>query len=158
MLETGELCTECGLRTPVGEPDCAGLRDLLFARDFEQPALYWQYHRLAVDSYCVQHSPYVRSAKSLAAHLCGLCVAVERGNDQALLGGIQKWLSANPRLEKPELPVSRGELTIGHVLKIKDPALYGRAVGEWARSAWDAYRELHQLAREWLSLSEQRRR
>jgi len=69
VLETGELCTECGLRTLVGESDCAGLRDLLFARDFEQSALYWQYHRLAVDSYCVQHSPYVRSAKSLAAHL-----------------------------------------------------------------------------------------
>jgi len=85
-------------------------------------------------------------------------VAVERGNDQTLLSGIHKWLSTNPHLEKPELPVSRGELTIGHVSGIEDPALYGRAVGEWARSAWEAYRELHQLAREWLSLSAQRRR
>lgn len=158
MLETGVLCAECGLRTPVGGADCAALRDLLFARDFEQPALYWHYHRLAVDSYCVQHSPYVRSAKSLAAHLCGLCVAMERENDQALLGGIHKWLSTNPQLEKPELPASRGALTIGHVSGIDDPVLYGRAVAEWARSAWDAYREQHDLAREWLSLSAQRRR
>jgi len=158
VLETGEQCAECGLRTAAGGADCAGLRDLLFARDFEQPARYWQYHRLAVDSYCVQHSPYVRSAKSLAAHLCGLCVAVERGNDQELLGGIHKWLSTNPRLDKPELPVSRGALTIGHVSGIEDPALYGRAVGEWARSTWDAYRDLHQIAREWLSLSARHRR
>jgi hypothetical protein len=157
-METEGLCAECGLRTPAGGADCAGLRDLLFARDFEQPALYWQYHRLAVDSYCVQHSPYVRSAKSLAAHLCGLCVAMERGNDQALLGGIHEWLSTNPPLDKPELPSSRGALTIGHVSGLGDPVLYGRAVGEWARSAWDAYRELQPLAREWLILSAQRRR
>lgn len=158
MLETGEVCPECGLRTPVGETDCAGLRDLLFARDFEQPGLYWLYHRLSVDSYCVQHSPYVRSAKSLAAHLCGLCVALERGNDQTLLSGIHRWLSSNPRLERPDLPVSRGELTIAHLSGIEDPALYGRAVDEWARSAWEAYRALHQFAREWLSLSVHRSR
>jgi hypothetical protein len=157
-METEGLCAECGLRTQAGTADCAGLRDLLFARDFEQPAFYWQYHRLAVDSYCVQHSPYVRSAKSLAAHLCGLCVAMERENNQALLGGIHEWLSTNPPLDKPELPAARGALTIGHVSGIEDPVLYSRAVGEWARSAWDAYRELHQLAREWLNLSAQRRR
>ena len=157
MAETEELCAECGLRTPKGAPDCARLRDLLFARDFEQPALYWRYHRLAVDSYCVQHSSYVRSAKSLAAHLVGLCVAMEHHNDQALLGGIHRWLSTNPGLEKPALPASRGALTIGHVSGIDDPALYGRAVGEWASSAWDAYAELHGIAREWLRLSTQRR-
>jgi hypothetical protein len=158
VTEAEQVCGECGLRTAAGENDCAGLRDLLFARDFEQPALYGQHHRLAVDSYCVQHSPYVRSAKSLAAHLCGLCVVIEHGNDQTLLGGIHGWLSTNPPLEKPDLPVSRGELTIAHVSGIEDPEAYGRAVDEWARSAWGAYRELHGLARQWLNLSVHRRR
>jgi hypothetical protein len=42
----------------------------------------WTYRRpldqrLAVDAYCVQHAAYVESAKSLAAHLCGLCIAFE---------------------------------------------------------------------------------
>jgi Family of unknown function (DUF5946) len=158
VASADRVCAECGLRTAPGENDCAGLRDLLFARDFEQPALHGRHHRLAVDSYCVQHEPYVRSTKSLAAHLCGLCVAIEHGNDQALLGGINGWLSTNPQLVKPDLPASRGDLTIAHVSGIDDPLAYGRAVDEWARSAWEAYRDLHELARRWLSLSMHRRR
>jgi len=68
-----------------GRPNCAALRDALLARDFEQPVLFWRHHRLAVDTYCVQHSSYVESAKSLAAHLCGLCVAFEQNNDPTAL-------------------------------------------------------------------------
>ena len=121
MAAAERRCTECGLLTAAGEPDCAGLRDLLLARDFERPALYFGKHRLAVDSYCVQHTPYVQSAKSFAAHLCGLCVDLERANDLALLDGLQRWLSTNPQLVRPELPVHRGELTIAHVSGIDDP-------------------------------------
>jgi uncharacterized protein DUF5946 len=147
-----QRCAECGLRTAAGGQNCATLRDLLLARDFEQPALYFGKHRLAVDSYCVQHSPYVRSAKSLAAHLCGLCIALERDNDRALLDGLQRWLSTNPLLDKPDLPVHRGELTIAHVAGLDDPIAYGMAVDEWAASAWMAYAEHHELARRWLAM------
>jgi len=153
-----ELCSDCRLLTRPGAPNCAALRDALLARDFEQPALYWQYHRLAIDAYCVQHSAYVESAKSLAAHLCGLCVAFEHSNDATTLSGIQKWLSTNPKLQKPELPKFRGKIIIAYVCGIEDPVQYGRAVQEWARSAWDAYRDLQPIAREWLSLSAARRR
>lgn len=153
MAVLEQRCAECGLRTAAGEPDCAGLRDLLLARDFERPVLYFGKHRLAVDSYCVQHSPYVRSAKSFAAHLCGLCVALERDNDLALLDGLQRWLSTNPPLVRPGLPVNRGELTIAHVSGIDDPVAYGVAVDEWARSAWQAYAAHHALARQWLAMS-----
>src|SRR5438046_118271 len=76
-----QLC-ECGLRQSTDEPSCGSRRDELLARDFEQPALFWRFHRMAVDAYCLQHADYVRSAKSLAAHLCGLCVAFECGNDR----------------------------------------------------------------------------
>ena len=146
-------CADCGLRTQPGEPACAEVRDVLMARDFEQPVLYWQYHRLAIDAYCVQHAAYVKSAKSLAAHLCGLCIALERGNDPDWMRGLQRWLSTNPVLQKPELPNFRGELTIGHLHGITDPEAYGRAVLAWARSAWEAYRPLHAIAREWLARS-----
>ena len=153
MAVAEQRCAECGLRTAAGAPDCAALRDLLLARDFEQPALYFGKHRLAVDSYCVQHSPYVQSAKSLAAHLCGLCVALERDNDHAQLDRLQRWLSTNPPLGKPDLPADRGELTIAHVSGIDDPVAYGAAVEEWARSAWEAYASYHELARRWLAMS-----
>jgi hypothetical protein len=153
-----QRCTECGLRSGPGEPNCAELRDALLARDFEQGALYGRWHRLAVDSYCVQHGPYVLSAKSLAAHLCGLCIAFERNADQAQLATLQRWLSTNPPIGKPELPTHRGALTIAHVSGIEDPAAYGDAVHEWARSSWEAYHALHPLARDWIALSSAHRR
>lgn len=148
-----ESCPECGIRAAPGQPNCAALRDALLARDFEQPVLYWKYHRLAIDAYCVQHSPYVKSPKSLAAHLCGLCIAFEHNNDPNKLTRLQSWLSTNPKLPKPELPSFRGSLTIADVSGIDDPVSYGKAVEAWARSAWEAYGDLHPIAREWLSVS-----
>jgi hypothetical protein len=146
-------CPDCGLIALKGQPDCGEFRNLLVARDFEQPVLYWQYHRLAIDAYCVQHAAYVQSAKSLAAHLCALCIALERNNDSAQMRGLQRWLSTNPAIGKPALPDFRGDLTIKDVWGITDPDEYGNAVEGWARSAWEAYRELHFTAREWLKLS-----
>jgi hypothetical protein len=82
-----------------------------------------------------------------------LCIALERGNDESEMRGLQQWLSTNPDLRKPALPSHRGELTIGHVQGISDPDEYGQAVNAWARSAWEAWRELQPVAREWLSRS-----
>jgi hypothetical protein len=48
------------------------------------------------------------------------------------------------------LPATRGEVTIGSVHGIEDPKLFGRAVEAWARSVWEAYRELRPVARQWL--------
>lgn len=155
-IDDGEVCPECGMRSGAGQLNCAALRDVLLARDFEQPVRYWKHHRLAVDAYCVQHSSYVESAKSLAAHLCGLCVALEENNDPDKLKRLQHWLSTNPNLPKPELPSFRGRLTIADVSGIDDPAAYGRAVEAWARATWEAYRLLHPIAREWLAMSEGR--
>jgi hypothetical protein len=82
------------------------MRDALLARDFEEPVPYWRFHRLAVDAYCLQHGPYVKSAN-----------------------------------------------TIAHVHGIDQPVRYGQAVEEWARSAWNAYRELQPLSRKWIEMS-----
>jgi hypothetical protein len=139
---------ECGWR---GGRACGALRDALVARDFEQPALYWRFHRLAVDAYCVQHEAYVRSGKSFAAHLCGLCIAFEHGGDQALHRRLVQWLSTNPAIRRPELPWDRGALHVGDVVGIDDPVEYGRAVSAWGRGTWQAYLELQPLAREWIS-------
>jgi hypothetical protein len=132
---------------------CAQMWDGLIARDFEQPARYWQFHRLAVDAYSLQHEPYIRSANSLAAHLCGACIAFEHGSDSALLARLQKWLSTNPSVTRPELPKDRGALTIAYVYGVDDPFDYGRLVNEWAMSAWEGYVDMQPLAREWIALS-----
>ena len=146
-----EICPECGLEPKPWQPNCQTQRDELLARDFEQPALYWVFHRIAVDAYCLQHAPYVASAKSLAAHLCGLCIAFEHGRNAGQLRQLQQWLSTNPKIERSALPVHRDEITIGRVYGISDPVQFGKAVESWASSVWEAYRTLQPLARDWLS-------
>jgi hypothetical protein len=150
--QSGQPC-ECGLRAEGTQPTCAALRDALLARDFEQPALYWRYHNLAIDAYCVQHAAYVESAKSLAAHLCGLCIAFEYPGHGTARQKLQRWLSTNPPIQKPDLPTFRGALTIADVSGIEDPVEYGKAVNAWARAAWDAYLPLQPLARTWVAQS-----
>jgi hypothetical protein len=126
----------------------------LLARDFEQPA-FWRFHRKAVDIYSLQHPAVLcESAKSLAAHLCGLCVAMEMSGDQAVLSGVQRWLSSNPRIAKPALPASRGARTIADAYGLDDPASYGEALEEWGHSVWAAYSDLHAIAREWIAHSQ----
>jgi hypothetical protein len=155
VIAPSEPCPECGLRTAPDQPTCVQMRDALLARDFEQPVPYWRFHRLAVDAYCLQHGPYVKSAKSLAPHLCGVCMFFEHGNDADLFARMNRWLSTNPPIQKPDLPTFRGNLTIAHVHGIEEPSEYGRAVEEWARATWKAYRELQPLARTWAAQAEQ---
>jgi len=152
-LLSNSACAECGFLPVVGELGCEGLRDALLARDFEEPLRFWRFHRMAVDAYCLQHSAYVASAKSLAAHLCGLCIAFEHANDAEMLRQLQRWLSGNPKIEKPVLPSFRGAMTIGDVCGIDDPEVFGEAVRAWAMSAWEAYGDLQPLARRWLVMS-----
>lgn len=102
----------------IGPPSCEAQRDELLVLDYEQSALYWSSHRMAVDAYCLQQAPCVASAKSLAAHLCGLCITFEQENNPDQLRQLQRWLSTNPKIEKPALPVRRGDLTIAHVLEL----------------------------------------
>ena len=146
------ICSDCGFRAERGGLTCEALRDRLLARDFEEPALYWASHRMAVDAYCCQHAAYVASAKSLAAHLCGLCIAFERQGDPHQLRQLQNWLTTNPKIDKPALPVGRGDITIGHVCGIEDPADFRNAVRSWALAVWDAYKDLQPTARAWLAM------
>lgn len=71
--ETTERCSGCGLVVRGGTAGCQAIMDDLLARDFSNVA-YFRVHRMMVDTYCLQHPErYCVSAKSLAAHLTGLC-------------------------------------------------------------------------------------
>lgn len=108
-----------------------------------------------VDCYCLQHpDAFCRSAKSLAAHLCGLAEVMEHGGHMATgPQSLQRWLNGNPGLAKPDLPRSRGSVTVAALASITDPQQHATEVGRWAKSVWEAYEPLHALAREWLSRS-----
>lgn len=118
-----------------------GYQDLAYAATFD----------LGFDAYCMQHpEQYGVSAKSYAAHLTRLCCGVERDGAPAIYRAINRWLSANPPLVKPDLLVGRGRLTIADVAGAPDAAEHRRRVREWAAGVWEAYQPQHDLAHRWI--------
>lgn len=160
--ESGEhaVCEGCGLQIQGGASGCHGIFEELLARDSSNPPDL-RVHRMMVDTYCLQHPErYCRSSKSLASHLVSLCSMIEADEDRATgADAIREWLDGRSPAEKTELPSSRGELTIEHVRDSQAPEEHAEAVEQWARTTWEAYSPLHDLARSWLeeAMSQQTR-
>jgi hypothetical protein len=93
---------------------------------------------------------YCVSAKSLAAHLTGLCWALEYSGHLSGLKALQRWLDGRARIDKPELPAFRGALTVADVIGATNPEERAAAIGRWARTTWEAYSDLQALARRWV--------
>jgi len=107
--------------------------------------------RLTIDVYCLQHPDrYCVSAKSLAAHLTGLCWALEHGISEGGLRELQRRLDGRRHLVKPPLPADRGTLTVGDIAGVAGPDEYMKALDAWARSTWAAYADLQETARGWI--------
>lgn len=136
---------------PGGAEGCQALFEELPARDFSD-ALYFAVHRLSVDTYSVQHPDrYCAGRHGLVAHLGGLCSILEGGASPAVGDpALQRWLSGGPQVERPTPPAFRGAVTLLDARRANDPASYAAGVRRWAESAWEAYRELQPLAREWV--------
>jgi len=145
-------CPDCG--AAVGGRDaCRKLLEELGLRAYNDPG-YARTHRLAVDAYSLQHpDEFMRSAKSFAAHLTGAAAALERDDALAVNDAVQRWLSTNPRLERPEPPADRGSITIVDVVRADGAP----SVRDWAASAWRTYAAHHTLARELIERATQPR-
>ena len=152
-MSSSEACPGCGLQIAGGSAGCQALFDELLARSFGDAA-YFPAHRLLVDTYALQHpDAYCTSAISLAAHLTGVCVAMEYLERAVLNARVQRWLSTRPALEKPPLPGARGAVTVAEVCGAGDFHAHAEALDHWARATWSAYAELHALARDWIRQS-----
>jgi hypothetical protein len=146
--DTSGVCEDCGAAVAGGRDVCLKLFEEVIAREFSDYR-YGRIHRLTVDAYSLQHpDKYMRSGKSFAAHLTGMCAALEHGDAQDLNRAVQKWLSTNPQVEKPaHLPGRRGDLTITYIHGAPDANEHVNRVKEWARDVWAAWAEHHALAR-----------
>jgi Family of unknown function (DUF5946) len=148
--ETDAKCSGCGLLTAGGKVGCRAIFDELLAREWNDPTSY-RCHRMFVDAYCLQHpDEFCASAKSFAAHLTGLCAAVEHKSHPSVLKAVNRWLSSGPGITKPQLPAFRGALTIAEVQAEQDLFPIAQAVDRWARTTWQAYAEHHGQARAWI--------
>jgi hypothetical protein len=145
-----ETCTGCGLEIEGSTSGCQTAYDEFRGRETAELAASYGSTRLTVDVYCLQHPDrYCVSAKSLAAHLTGVCWALERGGNARGLSLLQRWLNGRVELQKPPIPGFRGALTIGDLARVEDTAAYIAALDRWARSTWAAYASLHDMARGW---------
>ena len=106
--------------------------------------------RLAVDCYACQHDRYILSGRSLAAHLTGVCIAIEHGGDPALLRAVQQWLSKTRELAKPAVPEHRGDVTINEVIAAA-PEERHDVVLRWAAASWRAWSGHQEQARGWIA-------
>jgi hypothetical protein len=137
----------------VGEfADCQEMFDHFLARSFSD-LTYGGFHRVFVDLYSLQHpDKYCDSAKSLAAHLTGLCCVVEHDGDVRVNAALRKWLNGRMELEKPAMPEGRGDATIDRFVGMDDADVAAK-FEEWCAEVWDAHSERHELALRWISLA-----
>jgi hypothetical protein len=144
-----ETCPGCGAQVEGGAEGCQAMWDRLSIRLATGGEVPYAVRRLGVDCYCLQHPDrYCVSAKSLAAHLTGLCWALEFGGGGNGLKALQTWLNGQVPLTKPPIPSSRGRITVSNLLD--EPGSLAPAVERWARSIWNAYADLHTTATRWV--------
>ncbi len=144
-------CSDCGVEVPDDMAACSNLFDAVLARDFSDYQ-YFQTHRMLVDAYSLQHpDQYMRSGKSFAAHLTGMCAAMEYTGDTLVNRAVQQWLNGAKVLTKPDkLPDFRGSITVLYVYEAMNGLDHNNRVREWAADVWRAWASLHDLARIWI--------
>ena len=147
-----DVCEDCGAVVSEGKAGCQRMFEEVLVKDYSD---YWyaKTHRLMVDTYSLQHpDSYMRSGKSFAAHLTGMCAALEYEDSLAVNQAVQKWLNGARRIDKPaQLPEHRGDLTIMYIHNAANAEEQTERVREWAHSVWSAWSEYHALARQWIS-------
>ncbi len=147
----GLACAGCGLVVPEGTSGCRAMFDELAVRQWDKPLAY-RIRRMMVDTYSLQHpDSFCASAKSLTAHLTGLCAALEYPSHPTILRVLQRRLDRGPALVKPALPAPRGALTVAEAYGAPNAEGVIAAADRWARATWEAYAPLHPLARRWVS-------
>ena len=144
-------CEDCG--APLGSrAGCDSAFHELGARAAADPAFAYR-RRAVVDAYCLQHPAYISSLKSFAAHLCGLCAAVEGPADPRAGQAIWSDLRIPPGATKPPLPALRGTRTVAEVAQATIPEAFQAAADTWIADVWTAWSLHHSLARDWLDYS-----
>ncbi len=147
-----DICEDCGAAVAEGRVGCLKLFEEILAKEFSDYR-YGKIHRLTVDAYSLQHpDAYMRSAKSFVAHLTGIYAALESKDALFVNQTVQKWLSTNPKIDKPaRLPKQKGNLNVTFIHNAVDADEHGKRVREWAQDVWNVWSEQHALAKQLIS-------
>jgi hypothetical protein len=148
-------CPGCGYK--AGRTAC---QDLFNDIALRIRALAWtgsmQTWRLLHDVYDIQHeADFCGRYRGLIMHLGGVCLALEHGGEERDYKKLQKFVELDSMKDKPYppapgIPASRGTITVANLEEAESPERLIAGVDRWARSAWEAYRPLQAIAREWV--------
>lgn len=146
-------CPSCCAPDVGGLEGCRAVFNTLAEREFSDSAFFAS-HRVCVDAYSLQHpDEFMKSTKSAAAHLAGMCWSLEVGRSVHLPEPLKRWVDGRrefTRVEPPP-PRERGTLTVTSAVSAHDAVDYERRVLAWARSAWEAWALHHEQARAWVA-------
>jgi hypothetical protein len=112
--------------------------------------------RLVADTYRVQHpgKRQIRAVQSVAVHLMGLCMVLERGEEpQVLEVRDRKPTRRTLDLHWLDPPRPNGTLTVLGPLRARGPADHAASVEAWARDVWAAWAPHHATVRDWLDVA-----
>ena len=155
------LCSGCGLDAPAvdGPTDpyggasaaCWAAFQRVTVRDYGE-FRYPEVHRLIVDAYMSQHPGYATPAgrRSVAVHLVGLCLALERGAKGKAIGEIMARVFPDKQdIAAPEpIPALTG-VTVASLLDAPDLASHSRLARAWAGAVWRSWTPAHVRVRQW---------
>jgi Family of unknown function (DUF5946) len=110
--------------------------------------------RLVDDAYAAQHPgvPERRSVQSVAVHLMGLCVLLERAGEPRRLVPVLGRMPARKTLDLHWLtpPEPNGIRTVADALEAGPDGDHAAGVEAWARDVWAAWAAHHETVRGWL--------
>lgn len=157
MTEVKEtICPGCGLKMPLRtttttsrgyynvSDECWDLYTEVLGNEYSNAVLFGQVHQLTVDAYAVQHAGGPHPDKSVAIHLFGLHLALQKDIRppyippllQRLATAIQVW----PHYEPPSKTAT---LTVFDVAFCDSTEEHIKVVKEWARTVWESWSEHH---------------
>jgi Family of unknown function (DUF5946) len=111
--------------------------------------------RLVADAYGAQHPGrrQVRAVQSVAVHLMGLCLILERGaHAEPQLFPVRRREPARTTLDLHwlEPPCPNGTLTVRGPVQATGRVAHAASIEAWARDVWEAWRPHHETVRGWL--------
>jgi hypothetical protein len=151
MSDGGRIaCPGCGRLYPhfdgpthpyIGaSPGCWAVYGEVLAREYGEFG-YPDVHRLTVDAYAAQHPgvPSAQSIQSVAGHLIGLYLALERGFPSRVVTSAIRAAAARGGFVWLEPPADRGHIAVRDVIGATNLNDHTARVQEWATAVWSAW-------------------
>jgi hypothetical protein len=146
MNASESVCPGCGLRMPRREgltaasyyntsPECWSVYTEILAAEYSNALLFGQVHQRTVDTYAVQHAGGPHPDKSMAVHLAGLLLVIDRGMPPHEVPAVLQRI-ASPGAIYPhfEPPIVEWPITVFDVAMAGDA--HADVVRQWSETVW----------------------